>query len=288
MYAGRTSVSVVRVASTASGGMVPSGRNDSSRWRKLPVTRLSPTTPVQMIITAAYTVSRARAAAAVPPESIIATINDASITVTASARINVPKGSPTRSAITSAWCTATSTAAMSATPAHDSSSQPGEPPQVTASITQAASGTATDQAGRPPNISRFIAAPHPWSYQVRDRLAHCRPKAYPTRIPARACRCFESCRRIEHQCAGRTSNLFHYPGVRSDSVAMDWAPTRTCRCENRRAMRCCNLQRPHTCSPRRGRCSRRPAGDTACELLTSRGSNRPRCDYCNAVSRINI
>ena len=42
-------------------------------------------------------------------------MSEASITVTATASTSVPKGSPTRWATTSAWCTAAITAPMSAT-----------------------------------------------------------------------------------------------------------------------------------------------------------------------------
>jgi hypothetical protein len=59
--------------------------------------------PLQTIITAAKTVSRARPALSSPPASIIDTIRATSITVTATARTSVPNGSPTRWATTSAW-----------------------------------------------------------------------------------------------------------------------------------------------------------------------------------------
>jgi hypothetical protein len=59
-------------------------------------------TPLQTIITVAYTVSRARALEPSPPARIIETINDTSMTVTAKARTSVPNGSPSRCAITSA------------------------------------------------------------------------------------------------------------------------------------------------------------------------------------------
>ena len=55
-----------------------------------------------MIITAAKIVSRASADLSLPPASIIETIRATSITVTETARIRVPKGSPTRCATTSA------------------------------------------------------------------------------------------------------------------------------------------------------------------------------------------
>ena len=65
---------------------------------------------------AAKIVSRASAAAASPPASIIETMSATSITVTASASTSVPKGSPTRWATTSAWCTAASTQATNPAP----------------------------------------------------------------------------------------------------------------------------------------------------------------------------
>ena len=58
--------------------------------------------PVLVIITAANTASRATTVAVGPPASITETISPTSMTVTATARINVPNGSPTRSATTSA------------------------------------------------------------------------------------------------------------------------------------------------------------------------------------------
>jgi hypothetical protein len=58
--------------------------------------------PLQMIITAAKTVSRGSALVASPPDSISETISATSITVTATASVSVPNGSPTRCATTSA------------------------------------------------------------------------------------------------------------------------------------------------------------------------------------------
>jgi len=58
--------------------------------------------PFKMIITAANTVSRAKPAASSPPAAISDAISATSIRVTASANTRVPKGSPTRCAITSA------------------------------------------------------------------------------------------------------------------------------------------------------------------------------------------
>jgi len=98
---GSTSVSVTSAASVASAGLVPSIRNAITWCRNPPTSKHNPTTPVQTIITAAKTVSRASAVG--PPESIIDTTSATSITVTAIARTSEPKGSPTRCATTSAW-----------------------------------------------------------------------------------------------------------------------------------------------------------------------------------------
>jgi hypothetical protein len=58
--------------------------------------------PLQVIITAANTVSRASVAVSDPPDTTSVTINATSITVTATARTSDPNGSPTRCATTSA------------------------------------------------------------------------------------------------------------------------------------------------------------------------------------------
>jgi hypothetical protein len=55
-----------------------------------------------VIITAAKTVSRARVDVSASPVAISVTIRPTSMAVTATARISVPKGSPTRCATTSA------------------------------------------------------------------------------------------------------------------------------------------------------------------------------------------
>jgi hypothetical protein len=52
--------------------------------------------PLQVIITAANTVSRASVAVSEPPDTISVTISATSITVTAIARTSDPNGSPTR------------------------------------------------------------------------------------------------------------------------------------------------------------------------------------------------
>ena len=58
--------------------------------------------PLQLIITAAKTVSRASVEVPSPPETISVTISATSITVTATASTSDPNGSPTRWATTSA------------------------------------------------------------------------------------------------------------------------------------------------------------------------------------------
>ena len=58
--------------------------------------------PLQVIITAPKTVSRASVPVFGPPETIRVTISATSITVTATASTSEPNGSPTRWAITSA------------------------------------------------------------------------------------------------------------------------------------------------------------------------------------------
>ena len=61
-----------------------------------------PTTPLQMIITAAKSCPAQRQPSRAPA-TIIETIKDTSMTVTARASTSVPKGSPTRCAMVSAW-----------------------------------------------------------------------------------------------------------------------------------------------------------------------------------------
>ena len=51
--------------------------------------------PLMVIMMVAIRVSRASTSVSCPPASMIETISDTSITVTASARISVPNGSPT-------------------------------------------------------------------------------------------------------------------------------------------------------------------------------------------------
>ena len=75
----------------------------------------SPAMPLQVMITAAKTVSLARVLAFDPPAVISMTMSPTSMVVTATARTSEPNGSPTRCATTSAWWTAASTETPSRT-----------------------------------------------------------------------------------------------------------------------------------------------------------------------------
>jgi hypothetical protein len=70
--------------------------------RSAPISKAIPTMPLQVIITAANTVSRANDAVAGPPEIISVTMSPTSMTVTAIANTSDPNGSPTRWATISA------------------------------------------------------------------------------------------------------------------------------------------------------------------------------------------
>ena len=100
---GRTSVSVVIAARTASAALAPWTWKPCSWCRTPPASRHEPTMPLHTSMTAANTVSRASPALSGPPPTITETISATSITVTAIARTSVPNGSPTRWATTSAW-----------------------------------------------------------------------------------------------------------------------------------------------------------------------------------------
>ena len=106
--------------------------------------------PLQTIITAAKTVSRANAALSGPPERISETISATSITVTATARTREPKGSPTRAATTSAWWTAAKTVPASSTTSSRSTGVPSasaRPMTVAARSAAARAGKAQAQMG---------------------------------------------------------------------------------------------------------------------------------------------
>ena len=81
---------------------VPSALNIVTWKRTPPMSRAIPTMPLQVIITAANTVSRANDALSGPHEIISVTIRPTSMIVTATASTSDPKGSPTRWATTSA------------------------------------------------------------------------------------------------------------------------------------------------------------------------------------------
>ena len=81
--------SVITVASAAA---VPSALNSAKRRRSEPISSERPMIPLQVIITAANTVSRASASVSASPETISVTIRPTSITVTATARVTDPRG----------------------------------------------------------------------------------------------------------------------------------------------------------------------------------------------------
>jgi hypothetical protein len=99
---GTTRLRVASVDTVASAVAVPSALKDATPRRSAPTNSDRPTTPLQVIITAANTVSRASVAVFEPSDTISVTINATSITVTATASSSEPNGSPTRWATTSA------------------------------------------------------------------------------------------------------------------------------------------------------------------------------------------
>lgn len=99
---GRTRLSVARVATVARAAPVPSGLKTAVPCRSEATIRHRPTMPLQVIMTAAKTVSLARVELLSPPSAISVTIRATSMIVTATARTREPKGSPTRWAMTSA------------------------------------------------------------------------------------------------------------------------------------------------------------------------------------------
>ena len=104
--------------------------------------------PFKIIITAANTVSRARAVVAGPPDSMSETISATSMIVTAIANTSVPYGSPSRCAMTSAWCTAASTLASMPMVKSRVKTVPAPPAHMLPINAQPASGTAHDQKGK--------------------------------------------------------------------------------------------------------------------------------------------
>ena len=102
MKVGRTKLNVASVVTVASAAPVPSALNIVTWNRTAPITSAMPTMPLQVIITAAKTVSRARDSLPGFPEIISVTISPTSMIVTAIASTRDPYGSPTRCAMTSA------------------------------------------------------------------------------------------------------------------------------------------------------------------------------------------
>ena len=122
--------------------------------------------PLQVIIAAANTVSRASVVVPSGFDTISVTISPTSMTVTATASTSEPNGSPTRWATTSAWWTAASTAPARTIPTSASTTPGGLLPQVAARTTRASSGTATVQRGSTRGIlpaRRLASAP---AYEV--------------------------------------------------------------------------------------------------------------------------
>ena len=97
---GSTKLEVASVAAVARAAPLPSALNSTIPCRTAPRSSDRPTMPLQVIITAARTVSRANEVSG-PPESIKVMISATSMTVTATARTSDPQGSPTRWATTS-------------------------------------------------------------------------------------------------------------------------------------------------------------------------------------------
>src|SRR5215218_6477786 len=104
--------------------------------------------PLQVIMTAAKTVSRARDAVSGPPDTMSVTMSATSMIVTATASTSEPNGSPTRWATTSAWWTAASTAAARTTATRATTGAGGFRPQVRASTTRATTGPTVTQRTR--------------------------------------------------------------------------------------------------------------------------------------------
>ncbi len=152
---GSTRLSVASTAIALSAAVLPSGLNDTVRCRSAPSSRQIPTMPLQVIITAAKTVSRASEDVSSPLDTTRLTISATSMTVTATASTSDPYGSPTRCATTSAWCTAASTAATSATAASATAHPGSSRPQAGTSTAIAAKGATVLALMGPPCLIRF-------------------------------------------------------------------------------------------------------------------------------------
>src|SRR5262249_53502151 len=96
--------------------------------------------PLHTIMTAAKPVSRASPAFSAGAATMTETISATSMTVTATARISVPNGSPVRWATTSAWYTAAKTVAIRTAPAAAAMKPAGPAKGVLNRITQANKG----------------------------------------------------------------------------------------------------------------------------------------------------
>ena len=109
--------------------------------------------PLQVIMTAAKTVSRASEDVLSPPLIISVTISATSMMVTATASTSEPNGSPTRAATTSAWCTAASTAPARNAATSTTAKVGRSRPHARTSATTASSGTTTVQLVRCPRVA---------------------------------------------------------------------------------------------------------------------------------------
>ena len=145
---GSTRQTTARVITQASAAPVPSALKWVVPNLMAPTSREMPTMPLQVIITAAKTVSLARVEVSSPPLSINVRINATSMTVTATASTSEPNGSPTRWATTSAWWTAARTAVASSSAATVSPRGPGWRPQTRSSASSATGGAISVQPSR--------------------------------------------------------------------------------------------------------------------------------------------
>ena len=105
-----------------------------------------PRIPLQVIMTAANTVSRAREDACPPPEIMSVTIRATSMTVTATASTSDPNGSPTRCATSSAWWTAARTEAPRRRPMTATRAGPMSALQASATVIAPTAGTTRVQS----------------------------------------------------------------------------------------------------------------------------------------------
>ncbi len=155
----------------ASAAPEPSRLKTTTSCRSAPSSTDSPRIPLQVIITAANTVSRASDAVSGPPDTMSVTISPTSITVTATASTSEPKGSPTRWATTSAWWTAASTDPARAAATTPTTTAPGSPPQVSASTTSAATGATVVQVSTAGRVA--VAMPTTLAHTPRGDRRSC-------------------------------------------------------------------------------------------------------------------